>query len=205
MYITFEVTQNSENNILCRAVFKAGDGGIGGTYLELTGDDEIFCNNIPLQKFELAGIVEYKANVGESSSNNYDFQFNREGESYTSHATIPPRPIISSPEQGVQLQKTEIVSILWDYHPGTNVDITLSYAQDYHNENGSHHKSGGIHRYQTPETGSQNISPTFEFAAGDAYGEVQIKRYQTGSHDPSLNGRTEGSSITKTSFTFIDL
>jgi hypothetical protein len=204
IHTQFEVIKDADGDIECRATFQVGDG-VGGTYLDLTGDDEVYCNGVKLRRSNLFGIVDYRANISANRNNSYHFKFKRDGESYESITELPADVTFISPNPYERVKKDEPLSVEWFRDMNNEAAITVQHYQVLSNDKNQQQKSSHYTKYQRPEVGYITFDNVLDFqGTGQVDGQVTITRTRKGRQAPGLNGVVRGKVIDKNSFYFVD-
>jgi hypothetical protein len=200
----FEVVKDADGDIECKATFQVGDG-LGGTYLDLTGDDEVFCNGVRLRRNNIFGVVEYRAHVQRKDNNLYHFKFKRQGESYESIAELPGDVQFISPAPYERLRKDQPVDVQWYRNFDNEAAITVQHYQVLSYDSKQQKKSSSYTKYQRPEVGYITFDNVLDFeGTGQVDGRVTITRTRKGRQAPGLNGTTRGKVIDNNPFYFVD-
>jgi hypothetical protein len=200
----FEVIADTNNNTICKAVFRVGNGGIGGTYLELSGGDAVYCNGNKMYKREFLGAIEYRANVNYLPGMDYVFEFRRPEETHYANVRMPSAPVITSPSNYQYLAKNQMVQIRWQQEHSSKVWVSLASKEQYVHQNGIDYRNRTIGQSQSPEIGQMNLMPNFNFYAGNINSFVIVERTKYGSTPSALDGSISAKNSSRVDFTFID-
>lgn len=110
----FAVDQDADNNVIAWGIFRVG--GALGTIVELSSDDRLYCNDEEMEQYvEL--ITQYhwlRAEIEESSNDQYTFTFTRPGEEINTSITMPPISSITATDPQDELKEGDSLTIFWD-------------------------------------------------------------------------------------------
>jgi len=208
IYATFAVNGNSSNEVECVAEFRVG--GALGTYLELDGDDEVFCSDgtheIELDKNEtfLNTVSYHGTGLTYGVGNTYQVIFRRKSESHTASAVLPQAMTVTAPSGGNHTKGTPL-PVTWNAGTSQGVSVTLdwtsgSYAQLVSSSD-SDDGSDTLTAEQTETKTSDNTA-----IKGNIPATVTVKRHTEGTFPSSLpkGGSIDASQSGSTSVTLVD-
>ncbi len=201
IYAEFDAYQNENGNVECIATFKVG--GATGTYLDLEEAGRVSCNGVKMQRSELVGIIEYRADVKIENDSKYEFEFERTDDEpgiFTATAVIPEVPVINFPKENDKINKSQNYQLKWisDSHSNAHVGMEVEYLNQGQNE------FKNISEYQSPEVGSIILVAKFELPAGQIEATAYVERTQSAVHAEGLKGETKGHSRHEVNFYLVD-
>jgi len=206
LYTIFEVVADDNHNTYCKAIFRVGDGGIGGAYVEPSSDDKVFCNGRRMYKTEFAGIIEYRASASFNENSEYVFEFTRPEEFHAASVYLPRSIEIISPmlNEQLELEQNEAIEIQWFNDTNSSIDINLEVYDAYANSNGTHSSYRSVRQSQSPEVGVAYMSNSFNFEEiNTTYGRINMTRTKVGHHPFSMSGTTSATIKTNRDISFI--
>ena len=136
MAATFRTTDDIIGTVAAHAELK-----IGSTYIDLSGGDALYCDNVKLGKSEgLLSEIDYDATVARlAPGQSYVFEFRRPStsESHLSYAIAPDPVVIAAPSNGAIVRSTAPLSVAWTTAAMGGIGITVTGS-------GVHNRSYGV-------------------------------------------------------------
>ncbi len=109
-YTTFIVAQQAAQKPVATAIFQVG--GPTGTYINLSSNDEIQCNDVELVKTKtIINSISYDAVLDPKAS--YKFEFSRTGESTYERSIAHPEPFQITNKAPLSVKYDGSVAITW--------------------------------------------------------------------------------------------
>ena len=177
MAATFRATDDTIGTVAAHAQLK-----IGSTYIDLSGGDAIFCDNVKLGKSEGAfNEIDYEATIARlAPGQSYVFEFRRPAtsESHLSYVIAPDPVVIAAPGNGSIVSSKAPLSVAWTAAAmgGISISVTGSGVRGRSYSVGS-------------DQGSYTI-PANDLVCGDnlvaCSGVLTVTRTVVGSGDPDF-------------------
>lgn len=200
---SYEVRGES-GRLQCIATFQVG--GVFGTYLELSGDDRVYCGDgarrVPLRKVvSPLNTVHYEGGeeLAYQVGHKYTLELERGRQTLTSEATLPAEMNLTAPTPRASHEKGDPLKVEWLSASGSEVQVRLAWKRDSRSGAASHQGADdGQHIFTRSETETDG-------AFGDVEAELEVSRVLAGSLDPKFkNGQIVGKQRARVSFTLID-
>ncbi len=193
IYISAYVEGDSSSSVTCYVSLRVG-GGLG-TYLELSGSDELYCGDgthtVAMAKTtDLLGIVEYSVSSGltYNPGATYTVTFKRSAsESHASTAVLPAAVAITAPTAGASHTKNTALGVTWTAGTSEGVRLGLSWVSGGTSSSLERTDSDdGSYTFiaadtQTLDTNNTNVS-------GNVMGTVSVTRYVSGTAATTVKG-----------------
>jgi len=150
IYAIFTIENKyGETTVTARATLQVG--GITGSYVELVGDDELYCDDVKLSTTKPGlGIIEYKAQLPKKNAQEkYVFKFKRKDEEHTIDVIQLKDLHITEPTQSQGFKISDDIKIKWEPASTEEIDLSVNgdcidpFTKIFSTDNGEYIISGG--------------------------------------------------------------
>ena len=154
IYAIFTI-QNKYGQDIVTAKASLQVGGITGSYIELVGDDELYCDDKKLSTSKPGlGIIEYVAQLPKKKpGEKYVFKFKRKDEEHTIEVVQLKDLHITEPAQSQSFKISQDIKIKWEPTSTENIDLTIDgdcigpFTKLFSTDNGEYIVSGGTLKF----------------------------------------------------------
>lgn len=145
-------------NVTAKATLQVG--GITGSYIELVGDDELFCDDkkLSVQKVPGVNMIIYTADLPKKNpGEKYVFKFKRSGEEHLIEVTQLKEIHITQPEQSASFKINQDIKIKWEPVSTERIDLEVDgdcidlFSQPSIQDNGEYIITGGTLKFDEIE------------------------------------------------------
>lgn len=201
LYVSFHVEMDEYQTLHCFATFQVG--GSTGTYLELTGGDDVECNGVSMHKSDVLGMVTYSTNVPANANNTYSIRFTRPGEpDYVAVTYLPADFSITAPVAESTINKTQSFEARWSASTNSKDNMNVDVSAN----------TGGTSYYSSltdsPEHGLLRFDPIITDIVAPPPGtwtsKITYTRYRYFSTPSGLDGSTRASRKKQNLIYFVD-
>lgn len=193
IYLSAWVEGDSSAAVACYAQLRVG--GALGTYLELSGADELLCSDgthtVALSKTtDLLGIVEYSVSSGltYSPGSTYTVTFKRSAsESHAATAVLPTAVAITAPSAGATQTKGQALAVTWTAGTSSGVRLGLSWSSGGTSSSLERSDSDdGSYTFVADDT--KTLDSQGNNISGNVSGTVSVTRYVSGTAPATIKG-----------------
>ena len=212
IYATHEV-QAMNQVAVCKSTLRVGGGT--GTFIELSGSDQLHCGDVRMTKQRgVAGEIWYQATVPYRPGSMYQLRLTRSDESLGAAIRLPSEIVDAKIDGGIDQKIAQPFSVSWQ--KSADVSETTIAVLNLQNQRRDSVKSTSL-QDGAPETGRVNFRASdtviTELQQGTQHpsrvpgpylGEVEITRATSGSLSGSWSGVATGAQMVKLGVSFQD-
>ncbi len=209
IYMVAAVEGDSSGSAACVVSLRVG-GGLG-TYLELSGTDELYCSDgtqtVELSKTtDLLGMVEYSTDdLAYTPGATYTVIFKRsETESHTSTAVLPTAVAVTAPTSGASQTKGQTMAVTWTAGTSQGVRLGISWTSGTVSSTLERTDSDdGAYTFAATDTETSDTKGVL--ISGNVPATVSVTRYVSGTVASTIKGGSmEGRQKKTVSITLVD-
>ncbi len=154
IYAIFTIeNQYGQANVTAKASLQVG--GITGSYIELVGDDKLFCDDKELTARKPGlGIIEYTAQLPKKNAGEkYVFKFKRKDEEHTIEVVQLKEVHIVQPAQSQSFKISQDIKVKWEPISTEDIDLSIDggcidpHTKMFSTDNGEYVISGGTLKF----------------------------------------------------------
>lgn len=154
IYAIFTIENKyGEDTVTAKASLQVG--GITGSYIELVGDDKLYCDDKELSSRKPGlGIIEYAAQLPKKNAGEkYVFKFKRKDEEHTIEVIQLKEVHIVEPSQSQTFKISQDIKIKWEPISTEDIDLTIDgncigpFTKMFSTDNGEYVVSGGTLKF----------------------------------------------------------